>query len=473
MAEASYDLRDSSQVERYLGLHGWAFEGSGIGGLLKVRIEDFRVEEVSRTPALDNKGRFTVVRATLHNWETNRFLRRLAGACGINRNRIFSSGLKDKRAVTTQLLVIDAPRKKVEAVDIPDTELEILGRTHQKVGMSDHDGNRFTITVRGCCDADGSPLDAKEAMRRVLEIRDGMAQRLGDDAFPNWIGPQRFGATRPVTPEVGRAVVEGDFEKAVDLYLGMEGSKMSEDVAAFRAMWRETKDAQACLDAAPGHLGYEKSILEALVKDAENHVKAFRALPPSLQLLMVHSLQSLAFNHSLAGRLEAGLDLLEPELGDLVAPVQASGRIDVSKMALVTETNLERCRRNCRLGRLAVTGPLPGQDAKMAQGEPGIVEAAALDTTELSEVNWRVKQIPNLTTSGTRRPLSVVFREFSVEEAAALPEDSTSERWDSGPKEGERWNPEGADLRLKFTLPPGTYATVLMREFMRSPLDHY
>ncbi len=473
MAQASFDSRDSRQIEQHLGLHGWAFEGPGIGGLLKVRIEDFRVEEVSRTPALDNKGRFTVVRATLHNWETNRFLRRLAGACGINRNRIFSSGLKDKRAVTTQLLVIDAPRKKVEAVEIPDSELEILGRTHQKVGMSDHDGNRFTITVRGCCDEDGSPLDAKEAMRRVLEIRDGMAQRIGDDAFPNWIGPQRFGATRPVTPEVGRAVVEGDFERAVDLYLGMPGSKMTEDVAAFRQMWVDTKDPAICLEAAPGHLGYEKSILEALLKDSEDHVKAFRALPPSLQLLMIHSLQSLAFNHSLAGRLEAGLDLLEPELGDLVAPVQASGRIDVSKMALVTATNLDRCRRNCRLGRLAVTGPLPGQDAKLAEGEPGIVESAALDVTELADIEWRVKRIPNLTTSGTRRPLSVVFRDFSVEEAAVLPEESSSPRWDEGPLEGERWNPEGADLRLRFTLPPGTYATVLMREFMRSPLDHY
>ncbi|MCH2440830.1 MAG: tRNA pseudouridine(13) synthase TruD [Candidatus Thalassarchaeum sp.] len=473
MAKATFELGGDEDIERYLGLHGWAHDSPGIGGLLKVRIEDFRVEEVSRTPALDNKGRFTVVRATLRNWETNRYLRRLAGACRINRNRIFSSGLKDKRAVTTQLLVIDAPRHKVESVEIPDSELEILGRTHQKVGMSDHDGNRFTITVRGCCDEDGSPLDAKEAMRRVLGIREGMAQRLGDDAFPNWIGPQRFGATRPVTPRVGRAVVEGDFEKAVDLYLGMPGTRMTEDVSVFRKMWLETKDAAACLEVAPDHLGYEKSILEVLSDNPDNHVKAFRALPPSLQLLTIHSLQSLAFNHSLAGRLEAGLDLLEPEMGDLVAPIQASGRVDVSKMALVTETNLERCKRNCKLGRLAVTGPLPGQDVSLAQGEPGKIEAEALQTTNLHDTEWRVARIPNLSTSGTRRPLSVAFRDFSVEEASLLPEESSSNRWDAGPIEGERWHPEGADLRLRFTLPPGTYATVLMREFMRSPLDHY
>ena len=98
------------------------------------------------------------------------------------------------------------------------------------------------------------------------------------------------------------------------------------------------KTLAACLENAPSHLGYEKSILERLVDDPDNYLKAFRALPSSLQLLTIHSLQSLAFNHSLAGRLDAGLDLLEPELGDLVAPIQASGRVDVSKMALVTET---------------------------------------------------------------------------------------------------------------------------------------
>lgn len=473
LAQATFELDGNEDIEKYLGLSGWAHEGHGIGGLLKVRIEDFRVEEESSTPALDKKGRFTVARVTLRNWETNRFLRRLAGACGISRKRIFSSGLKDKRAVTTQMLVIDAPRKKVEAVDIPDSEIEILGRSHQKIGMSDHDGNRFTITVRGCCDVDGTPLDAKEAMRRVLEIREGMASRLGDDAFPNWIGPQRFGATRPVTPKVGRAVVEGDFERAVDLYLGMPGSRMTEDVRDFRSMWLETKNPQACLDIAPEHLGFEKSILQVLVDSPENYLKAFRALPPSLQLLTVHSLQSLAFNHALAGRLYAGLDLLEPELGDLVAPIQNSGRVDVSKMALVTETNLERCKRNCRLGRLAVTGPLPGRDAPLAIGEPGKIEGTAIEKTELDDIDWQVQKIPNLSTNGTRRPLCVVFRDFSVEEASIISDDSSSERWEQGPNESDRWHPDGANLRLRFTLPPGTYATVLMREFMRSPLDHY
>ena len=49
-------------------------------------------------------------------------------------------------------------------------------------------------------------------MSRVNKIRVGLSETLGSDSFPNWIGPQRFGSTRPVTPMVGMAVLEGDFE---------------------------------------------------------------------------------------------------------------------------------------------------------------------------------------------------------------------------------------------------------------------
>ena len=463
----------ADSVEEHLGLTGWSAEGEGTGGILKVRVEDFRVEEVSQIPALDPKGRFTVVRVTLNNWETNRYLNRLAKACGISRKRVFSSGMKDKRAVTTQILVIDARQSKVERVSIADSTIEILGRTHQKIGMSDHDGNRFTITVRGCCNSDGSPIDGKEAMRRVRVMQSSMSERMGADAFPNWIGPQRFGATRQVTPEVGRAVIEDDYKRACDLYLGMAGQNSTEDVATFRTMWRKTGEPESCLEIIPRHLGYERGILERLVKDPDNWLGAYKSLPHSLQLLTIHSLQSLTFNHALARRLVSGLSLVDPELGDLVAPMKPNGRIDVSKMALVSESNLERCRRNCRLGRLAVTGPLPGGDAIFAQDQPGEIEHQALKDTSLADADWNVSRIPRLTSSGTRRPLAVPFRSFSVEEAPELSDSSASEKWERGPGETDLWHPDGASLRMRFELPPGTYATVLMRELMKSPLDHY
>lgn len=429
------------------------------------------MEESSKVPALDEKGRFTVARVTMTNWETNRYLRRLAKACAINKNRIFSSGLKDKRAITTQVLVIDAHQRKVEQVSIPDSTIEVLGRTHQKASMGGHDGNRFTITVRGCCDKQANPIDAKEAMLRVRQIREGLSEKIGDDAFPNWIGPQRFGSTRPVTPRVGMSVLEGDFESAVNNYVGLESTREGEESQLFRSSWRENKDPAKSLELAPDRLGYEISMLEHLVKKPKDFLGAFKTLPNSLQLLMVHSVQSLAFNHSLSERIDSGLSLIEPSEGDLVAPILANGRIDVGKMAMVSKSNLERCHRNCNLGRLVVTGTLPGRDSPLAEEDPGMTERKGIEKARLSEVDWVVSEIPRLTTSGTRRALSVPFKDFSVEEATETT--SLFSRWDEGPLDGDRWHPEGACLRLTFTLPAGTYATVLMRELMRSPLDHY
>tara|TARA_B100002051_G_C16343664_1_gene442947 strand:- start:70 stop:594 length:525 start_codon:yes stop_codon:yes gene_type:complete len=171
-------------------------------------------------------------------------------------------------------------------------------------------------------------------------------------------------------------------------------------------------------------------------------------------------------------RLKNNISITEPEIGDIVAPIQQSGKIDIGKMADVSETNLERCRRNCQLGRLIVTGPLPGSKAKYAEALPGEFELEARKVTNLEDCNWIVPEIPRLTTSGTRRQLSVPFRDFNVAQAPDYTSDM-SERWDKGPQEGDRWHPEGASIRFRFTLPPGTYATIFLREFMHSPLNHY
>ena len=44
------------------------------------------------------------------------------------------------------------------------------------------------------------------------------------------------------------------------------------------------------------------------------------------------------------------------------------------------------------------------------------------------------------------------------------------EDWNKGPGEDELWHPDGACIRFRFTLPSGSYATTLLREFMRTPL---
>ncbi len=453
-----------------IGLDGYATNTLGIGGVLKARVADFRVEEISTPVHLENRGRFTVARIMLTNWETNRFCNTLAKALSIPRNRIFFAGTKDKRAVTQQLFVIDAPQAKVAAVEIPDVEIEVLGRTHQKIGFGNHRGNRFTIVIRGCANEDGTPMAVETALEEVEKIQKEMASKLGEDTFPNWIGPQRFGAGRPVTAEVGKHVIAGDWKKAALTYIAMAGESENLDVAAFRKHVRENGPSEEGLELAPKWLGFERKMVEHLLHRPEDYIGAFRKLPGNLQLMTVHALQSVVFNKSLHARLAANHPISSPIAGDFVGRIDEKGQLDAPSCVLVEQRTLPRIIRNCQLGRLAPTGPLPGSEIKTCDGLSGDIEKEIVHQMGLTDVSWEVEAIPRLSTRGTRRSLVTGFKEMSVDTVPIANDESMGERWKAGPVNNSRWHPDGACIRFRFTLSSGSYATTLLREFMRCPL---
>ena len=457
------------EVADTIGLTGYAVDSEGIGGVLKSRVADFRVDEISTKISLDPRGRFTAANITLTNWETNRFIGKLAKACGISRNRIFFAGTKDKRAVTKQVFIIDAPQNKVAKVEIPDVEIEIMGRTHQKIGFGNHKGNRFTIVARGCCHPDGTPMTNSEAMDKIAHIEALMKDELGEGLFPNWIGPQRFGSGRPVTPVVGRHVIADDWESAVMAYLSMEGDE-NEDVSNFRKKIREQGISEEALEMIPHWLGFERDMLKHLLGNPDDYVGAFRKLPNNLQLMTVHSLQSVVFNKTIEARIGANIPLSTPIQGDIVGRIDDSGQLETSSLVTVEERTLDRISRNCSLGRLAVTAQLPGGSMIKPEGEFGNLESAVISEMGLGETDWRVEKIGRLTTRGTRRPLVTTFSDFQYEPVPVAGEETMGEKWVEGPKDGELWHPEGACIRFRFTLPSGSYATTLLREFMRTPL---
>jgi tRNA pseudouridine13 synthase len=265
-------------------------------------------------------------------------------------------------------------------------------------------------------------------------------------------------------------VVNGEWEDAVNAYLGMAGVNEQPDVGDFRAHWRKNHDVEAALDMIPKHLGYERDILYSLKKKPDNWVAAFRRLPNNLQLMTIHSLQSLAFNHFLAERLRSDMSISIPVVGDVVGPIDSSSKIDTGKLAVVTQPIIERIKRNCQLGRLAVCGTLLGTEPAETGGEVAELENRVLKKLELDSITWVVDAIPRLTTRGTKRALAGSYSDFSFLSQPVVDLSQASKRWAEGPSENDRWHPEGACINFKFSLPPGTYATTLLREFTRAPL---
>jgi tRNA pseudouridine13 synthase len=467
-------MREAHPLERTVGVEWYVSDVDGTGGRLRREPDAFRVREVEAVepaPLDAEPGAYPhlLVRATLREWDTNDFASALSDRLGVSRERVSWAGTKDKHATTTQLLSV----RGVDAADLPtlrDATLEAVGRVGRALEFGDLAGNAFEVRV---ADAD-HPERARAvtaALRAVAtgEERDGDAPDDGADApddgadpedgdvdhgarvgVPNYFGHQRFGSRRPVTHVVGLHVVRGEWREAVLSYVGNPHENEPGETRAARERVDAEADSgdpdwAAALEAMPGYLGYERSMLHRLVEGADWR-EALEAVPSNLQRLFVNAAQSYAFNRIVSRRLARGLPLARPVAGDVVcfADRDAPGTVekpDEGRTQRVTGRRVGTVARHCDRGRAFVTAPLVGTETDLADGEPGEVERAVLDDLSLAPGDFSLPG--SFDSSGTRRAVLV----------------RTDLRVETDP------------LRFAFALPAGSYATVLLREYLKtSPL---
>jgi len=437
-------MRAAQPLEREVGIDYYVSDSDGTGGRLRQAPEEFRVRELEgfETESVDaptDDYPHLVVRATLHRWDTNDFAGSLADRLGISRERVSWAGTKDKHAVTTQLFSVEGI-SSAELPELDGVDYEPVGRAGRPILFGDLAGNTFEVTVR-----DPAAPERAEAITGELQSFAG-AEDGRPVGVPNYFGHQRFGSRRPVTHEVGLAVVRGDWEDAVLTYVGNPSDREPDATQDARAFVDETHDWQAALEKFPTHLGYERAMLHRLVEgdDAPDDFRAaLETVPRNLQWLFVNAAQSYAFNRMLSERLDRGLPFGTPVAGDVVC---FADRDEPAGLALpdqdrtqrVTEERLRSVTRHCERGRAFVTAPLVGTETEFAAGEPGEIARAVLDDMALEPDDF---DLPGeFGSEGTRRAV-LVRTELAV---------------DAGP------------LTLSFQLPRGSYATVLLREYLKT-----
>jgi tRNA pseudouridine13 synthase len=154
-----------------------------VDGCIKARHEDFLVEEL---PLYDpvGEGEHIYLFIEKNGLSTTQLIAVLADHFRVKREGIGFAGMKDKRAVTRQVVSIHAPGKRPE--DFPMLRHEQIGvlwtDLHtNKLRRGHLRGNRFSIRVR-CVD----PLRVTDVYR--------MLRFLEANGMPNFYGDQRFGA---------------------------------------------------------------------------------------------------------------------------------------------------------------------------------------------------------------------------------------------------------------------------------------
>jgi len=456
-------MREAHPIERAVGMECYVSDADGIGGRLRATPADFRVTELESfdtAPVDADTGGYPhlVMRVALRNWDTNDFASALSDRLGISRERVSWAGTKDKRAVTRQLFSV----KGIDPAALPDldgADIEVIGRAGRPILFGDLAGNAFEIVVRDAANPDNAAsvvADLRE-FAGCEGAEDGLLDGETTVAVPNYFGQQRFGSRRPVTHEVGLAIVREAWEDAVRAYVGNPHEREPEDTQAARAYVDETRDWAGAVERLPRALGYERSMCHTLVENGAETPSDFReaveTLPSNLQTLFVNAAQSYVFNRVLSERLERDLPFDRPVEGDVVCFADSEARSasgdadapdglslpDPDRTQRVTEKRLRTVERHCERGRAFVTAPLVGTETELADGEPGEIARDVLDELDLSPGDF---DLPGeFDSDGTRRAIQV--------------------RADLG------ITADGDALTFDFALPKGSYATVLLREFRK------
>ena len=441
-------MREAHPAEATVGIEYYVSETDGTGGHLRDRPEDFRVGEREAFGAdlrgLDaDVGSYPhlVFRATLRGWDTNDFASALSKRLGVSRERVSWAGTKDKHAVTTQLFSVKLPDEALPSID--GATIDPLGRAGRPVLFGDLAGNDFEVVVRDAARPENAAPIAAELRRFGLEDANGADD--GDAAaVPNYFGQQRFGSMRPITHRVGLDIVRGEWESAAVRYVCESSEREPERTRAARERLGEEREWERANELLPGGLRFERAIAGRLADGTDSpadYRAALETLPTNLQSMFTNAAQSYVFNRVLSERLRRGLPFGTPIAGDVVCFADDEGLPDPDRTQVVGAAQVETIRRHCERGRAFVTAPLVGTETEFGSGTAREIVRSVLDDLGLGRADF--DRPGEFGSEGTRR--AVLLRtDLSV---------------DHDP------------LTLRFSLPKGSYATVLAREFLKADPD--
>ena len=320
--------------------------------------EDFIVEELPLYEPI-RTGTHTFFAIRKRNLSTLEVINRIARDLQIHTRRFGYAGLKDKNAVTTQVLSVEGVLpERVLKIEQPDIEVLWAEQHPHKLRIGHLRGNRFQIILRDI------PHDAQS----LVEL---MMKRLVTEGVPNRFGTQRFG-NKNDSHLIGKALVKGDWD-TVMRYMLTDDALQVDDVA--RRIQRE-------LARKP----IEKVVM---------------SIPHRLRKLYLSAYQAYLFNCILEKRVPCLGKLLE---GDVAV------KHDNGAPFLVADATVEQSRADAF--EISPSGPIFGYKMRLPTGD-----VLALETLLLADEGIRIeafRKVVGIRLPGTRRPLRMPMQLHEV-----------------------------------------------------------
>ncbi|MGD0510494.1 MAG: tRNA pseudouridine(13) synthase TruD [Candidatus Micrarchaeaceae archaeon] len=405
--------------------------GGRASGTIKGAAEDFKVEEITQQGHVleigkkythdelgieQKEGKFAVFVMQKTNWNTIQALKAVARRFRRGVKSTGFAGTKDRTSVSTQLCSIFGVKpEELSQFHMKDISINGAWSGGSKVEMGSLIGNRFGISVK-----DPSNFDGLQSIESEL-----------GGVFPNYFGEQRFGY-RNINVEVGTDILKGDFKGAALRFLTDTQNETNEDANAARNRLAEEMDFSQAMQYFPGYLKYERSMIEYLAKYPNNYANSIRKLPRAISLMFIHSVEARIFNKVLEERITNKELATGP--GDIVCQENFYGFPDISNVSKFEDSN----------GKFTV-GSIIGYDTKSITE----LERQALDELGLTIESFKVKGLEELNAKGTYRVLFAPYKDIS-----------------------HNYNQKQQTLEIGFSLPAGSYATILMDELVEVAKIH-
>jgi tRNA pseudouridine13 synthase len=395
----------------------------GAEARFKARPEDFQVEELPAYAAC-GEGDHVFFEIEKIGLSTHEAVQRVARALGVAPRAIGYAGLKDAQAVTRQMFSVEHVEPSVVEALAFDKIRVVSTRLHRnKLRVGHLAGNRFVIRLREC------GAHTAERARAVLDV---LARR----GVPNYFGSQRFGA-RGDSWRVGRALLLGEHAEAAAWIAGRPGPLDHGRVRQARELF-EAGEYDRAAKTWPGNFRDCIRLCGALAKKKGDAKRALHAVDLSLLRLTVASYQAWLFNRVLAQRV-ADVDRLAE--GDL------AWKHNNGAVFAVLDAAAEQPRADAF--EISPSGPLFGRRTSLPSGRPLEIELGVIADAGHALADFQ-RSGRALEWQGGRRPLRFPPAHWQV---------------DSGR------DAHGEFVELRFELPPGCYATSVLREVLKDQVE--
>ena len=392
------------QIDNEIGISVYTTKSSSVQGKIKQNENDFLVKEVLSEKAIDsfdNLDGHAVYLLKKSGIDTNHALIDIEKRYGLVLKAL---GLKDAHAQTEQYVYAYKKLDSLAEIEGKKYSAKRIGFVKKPISKKDMLGNIFEIKVSDL----NEPLPSFTDVEKIL----------------NFFGYQRFGSKRPITHLVGKSIIKGNYEEALDYLLNFSSKYDSEKNNQFRKLISERKSESEIIELLPYSMDIERNLLKQLSKDKDPK-NAIRSIPLSLRRFYIQAYQSFLFNKTLSLAYEFEEELFLSTVDDVC--------FDKNSILGKFENDPNQ--------RLAI--PLIGHSYYKKSRFDYYIKKI-LDDELLTPKDFFIKDFQEISIDGGFRNASINYLNLNINENL-----------------------------IKFQLSRGSYATIVLREILKpeNPLD--